>query len=224
MLLAIVLATAVTAVEGQAPPPRVFLVVVDDLHLDSETTPRLWKLLEEIPQRGREEDIWALVTTGPSSVRVEPGPGLGAIRDAIPRISGSGLRARQELDAFGDAERAAIIRRRALLLDISIANTISHLAEDQPGPLTILFITNGYDARMVPAFAEVIQATADTRARFVAVSVRDVIVTEPPADVSGDEWAGYVEGSRQSLRVLAEQTGGRAVFSQTEFEAIVMAP
>jgi hypothetical protein len=216
------LAVAATAVNGQTPEqPRVFLLVVDDLHLDFRNTPRLRKILQDLARQGHEEDTWALVTTGISSIRVAPAPGLAEIRTAISRLTGNALNVREQLDAFGNAERGAVVRRRASTIDIAIADTISHLAEDNQGRLAILFLTNGYDARMVPALSETVRATADARARLVAISVRDLLVPDPPFDVRPEEWAAYTEAARESLRTLAEQTGGQAVFSQPDFDTAI---
>lgn len=222
MALAIVVATAVPALDGQTPPPRTFLIVVDDLHLDFRHTPRLRKILQDVSQQGREADRWALVTTGLSRTRVEPAAGLAGIRAAVSRVAGNALKAREELDAFGDPERTAIVRRRALLIDIAVADAISDIAEQSEGPLTILFISNGYDGRMVPPLSETVRTAVSLRAQFLAISVRGVDVPEPPADVSPDEWTAYVEASGQSLRALADQTGGQAAFSQSQLDAALL--
>jgi hypothetical protein len=220
LLAAVVLAA--TPVHGQAPdPPRAFLVIVDDLHIDVRSTPRLRKLLQDLAKGARNDDTWALVTTGSSGIRLEPAPGGADLRAAVSRVTGSSLKVREELDAFGDADRTAIVRRRALVTDILIAQAVSQTAQRRGGPLSILYLTDGYDARMVPAMSETVRAAAEARAQLVAVSVRDLVTGSTPAsDVRPDEWTAYVEATRQSLRTLAEQTGGIAVFSREELDAV----
>jgi hypothetical protein len=210
---------ATAAVWAQTPERRAFLLAVDDLHLDFRSTPRVRTILQDIVKRAREDDVWALVTTGLSSVRVNPGP-ASAVLEAVGHVAGNEVAARESLNAFGDADRATIIRRRASGADAMIGLAISYFARTTRGPLNIVYLTDGYDARMVPALSEVVRNTAETRSRFVVVAVRDVIpAPDPPGDVKPDEWAAYLDARRTSIRALAEQTGGTAVFSRDELDA-----
>ena len=194
------------------------MLVVDDAHLDFRQTPRLRKMLQELSRSGREQDTWTLVTTGSPGTRVDTAPGSAAIRAAVSRLTGNALTVREQLDAFGDPDRGAIVRRRALLTDIAISQAISQAASESR-PLSIVFFTGGYDSRMIPEMSEVVRATGAARARLVVVSVPDLVPErDVPPDVRPDEWAPYVEALRASLRNLAEQTGGTAVFSRDELD------
>jgi hypothetical protein len=220
MALAIVMGTAVQALGGQNPQPRALLVVVDDVHVDFRSTPRLRKLLQDLSDSGRQDDTWALVTTGSSRIRLEPTRGTAGLRAAVGRITGNSLKLRDQLDAFGDADRTAVVRRRASLSDVVIAQAIEGIADVAAVPPTILYLTDGYDARMVPVMSEVVRATAEARARLIAIWIPGAIPgREPPADVRPDEWRAYLEATRASLRTLAEKTGGLAVFSREELDA-----
>ena len=65
-----------------------------------------------------------------------------------------------------------------------------------------------------------VRATGAARARLVAVSVPDLIPgRDVPADVRPDEWTAYIDALHASLRNLAEQTDGTAVFSREELDA-----
>jgi len=219
ILLAIVVALAGDGIGAQAPGPRAYLVAIDDLHLDFRATPRVRKVLQDLAASGREEDTYALVTTGTSSIRLEPTPGVAALRAAVSRITGNGLRERAHLEASADANAATEIRHRASVSDVTIAEAITRLARSFSGPPTILYFTDGYDARLVPAMPEVVRTTKDARGRMIVVSARDLVPREPPSDVRPAEWRAYLEATQASLRTLAEQTGGIAVFSQTELDA-----
>jgi hypothetical protein len=59
-----------------------------------------------------------------------------------------------------------------LVTDIVIAQAVSQMAQRGGGPLSILYLTDGYDARMAPAMSETVRAAAEARAQLVAVSVR----------------------------------------------------
>ena len=220
ILLATVVAVAGGGLGAQAPAPRAYLVAIDDLHLDFRATPRVRKVLQDLVAGAGQEDTYALVTTGTSSIGLAPTPGGAALRSAVSRITGNGLKERAHLDAaVGDANRAAEIRHRASVSDVTIAEAITRIARSFARPPTILYVTDGYDARLVPAMPEVVRTTNEARGRMVVVSARDLVTRDPPADVRPDEWAAYVEATRASLRTLAEQTGGIAVFSQGELDA-----
>ena len=221
-LVALTFAASLTAGMASAQPaPRTFLVAVDDLHLDFGSTPRVRKILQDLVNGTREGDLWALVTTGTSSVRLNPGP-VSAVLAAVPRIVGNQVETRESLNAFGDADRATIIRRRASGADIMIALAISEFAGTTRGPLTVFYLTDGYDARMVPGMTEVVHATADSRSRLIVIAPRDIVPPQySPADVKPEEWAAYVDSTRTSIRALAEQTTGTAVFTPRELDAAV---
>lgn len=220
MVLAVVMATAGLA-GAQAPAPRAYLVVVDDVHLAFRSTPRTRKLLQDLSKSGREDDTWSLITTGSPGLRMEPTKGGASLRAWVNRVTGNALALREQLNAFGDPERTAIVRRRASLTDIVIAQAIERVAGLVTGPLTIVYLTDGYDARMVPSMSEVVRATGEARAALVAISVPGQFAEqEPPADVRPEEWTAFAEASRASLLTLAEQTGGIAVFSREQLDAV----
>lgn len=219
MALSFAASLAVGTAAAQTPEPRTFLLIVDDLHIDFRQTPRVRKFLQDLSKSARDEDTWTLVTTGSSAVKSDPKQGATHIRQAISRVTGNALKVREELDAFGDQDHAAVVRRRASLTDIKIGQAISQAA-DRGALLSIVYLTGGYDARMVPAMSEVVRATADARARLIIVSAFDIApLLDPIPDVRPDEWAAYIEATRQSLRTLADLTGGSLVFSREEFDA-----
>ena len=204
------LAVAATAVNGSdTGTPRAFLLVVDDLHLDFRNTPRLRKILQDLlAAAAREEDTWALVTTGISSIRVAPAPWprRNSRRSAV--ITGNALNVRQQLDAFGNAER-----RRS-----DTAACLDDRHRDRPRPSRHRRAEPGRLHDPLPS------PTGTTRAwcpraetvrprRMPAPARRDLgprsALPDPPFDVRPDEWAAYTEAARESLRTLAEQTSGQ---------------
>jgi hypothetical protein len=205
---------------ARAPEPRAFLVVVDDAHMEFRSTPRVRRLLQDLSNNGRDNDTWALITTGSSKIHLEATKGTAGLRAAVSRVIGNSLKLRDHLNAFGDADRTAVVRRRVLLSDVVIGQAIERIARVAAVPPTILYLTDGYDARMVPVMSEVVGATAETRARLMIIWVPGSIPgREPPADVRPDEWRAYLDATQASLRTLAEKTGGLAVFSQEELDA-----
>src|SRR6266850_8056856 len=71
---------------------RVFLLFVDDLHMDFQNTPRIRdifkKMLKNLIHDG---DMWGMVSTGTSSISIDLTYDRQLLDDAINRISGGGL-------------------------------------------------------------------------------------------------------------------------------------
>jgi hypothetical protein len=216
-------ALAVTPVNAQPPdPPRAFLLFIDDLQLDFRQTPRTRALMQRLLRDvARDGDVWSVVTTGTSAVNVPPTTDLTAINTAVSRVTGNGLKPAERMPA-APGSSAALEQQRRGSVSFAVANrAIETIAAAAPrSPLTVLYLSEGYDARVAPAMSAVVVATLAARARLIAVCVpRLVPGREPPPDVRPDEWAAYVDALQASLRNLAEQTGGTAVFSRSELDA-----
>jgi len=75
------------------------------------------------------------------------------------------------------------------------------------------------DADLAHELAEVTRAANRANASFYTIDPRG-LVGMPDIDENLDpsDWADYIRKSQDSLRVLAEQTGGIAVVNQNDFE------
>jgi hypothetical protein len=221
-LLAAVALTA-TALHAQTPdPPRAFLLFIDDLHLDFRQTPRTRALMQRLLRDvARDGDVWAVVTTGTSSVNVAPTTDVAAMNLAVSRVTGNGLKP-AELMQVTPRSGAMLEQQHRATASVAVAiRAIETIAAAAPrARLTVFHLSDGYDTRVVPAMPEVARAATLARAYLVAVLVPDLVPgRDVPADVPPDAWAAYVEATHQSLRTLAEQTGGIAVFSREELDA-----
>jgi hypothetical protein len=197
-----------------------FLVFVDDLHLDFRSSPRLRELtrrtLRSLLQHG---DVIALVTTGSSSVAVSPTADTEQITSALGRITGDGLRADQNVDPEQGTERM----RRATIAIATARDAIRVVAAEANGPFAVLYFSGGYAEPSVAAdLFELVSDAFRASAVIYAFAPRVVGGPMPPPSVGNESaWEAYDRSARDSLRGLAEATGGRFVSSVGEFDSAV---
>ena len=95
---------------------RVFLLFVDDLHMDFQNTPRIREIFRKMLKNLiHDGDMWGMVSTGTSSISIDLTYDRALLDDAINRISGNGLKPTRDHQGAGRAgrpDRAALPRAR----------------------------------------------------------------------------------------------------------------
>ena len=103
---------------------RIFLIFVDDFHLDFRNTGRIRELFKRITKELiHEGDMFGIVSTGPSSLSIDPTYDLKRLDQAINKITGSGLAPKDILDVPEGAQGPPEVRYRAHVA-FSTANDI----------------------------------------------------------------------------------------------------
>jgi VWFA-related protein len=102
------------AMEGIILPParptndaagRIFIIFVDDLHLDFPNTGRIRQLFKQIStELIHEGDMFGIVSTGPSSIAIDLTYDRKRLTEAEKKISGGGLKPNEILEARGGGE------------------------------------------------------------------------------------------------------------------------
>ncbi|MGE5816044.1 MAG: hypothetical protein ACM36C_16260, partial [Acidobacteriota bacterium] len=93
---------------------RIFIVFVDDLHLDFRNTGRIRELFKKIGKSLiHEGDMFGIVSTGPSSISIDLTYDIKRFDEAVKKIAGNGLKPQDILDAPQGAEGNSEIRYRA---------------------------------------------------------------------------------------------------------------
>jgi hypothetical protein len=218
---AIVLAGALAmpaAGAQDAPPARASLLFIDDLHLDFRQTPRTRALMQRVLRAvARDGDVWALVTTGTSSLRLAPTTDLTTLRAAVSRVTGNALKPAERVTPSG-MNGARELQHRADIAYAVGAHAIDGLAAAAPSAsLTVLYVGDGYDTRHVTGPQTLIDAAVRARATMFVIrpwNLAEVVSNGIPAA----EWTAYAESTQASLRTLATETGGVAVFTPDELE------
>ena len=148
-------APAAPVMEGIILPPsrptndaagRIWLIFVDDLHLDFQNTGRIKDLFKKISNElVHEGDMFGIVSTGPSSLAIDLTYDHKRLTEAIDKISGAGLKPNEILDAPLGAEGPSEVRYRAHVAFDTAYNIMKTLESVHNRRKAFIYVSNGYD-------------------------------------------------------------------------------
>ena len=257
------------------PPPRpttdtsgrIFILYIDDLHLNFRNTGRIRQLVKSIATTLiHEGDMFAIQSTGPSSLAIDLTYDRKRIDEALKKISGGGLQPKEIVEAPQGQDGNPEIRYRANVAFSTAYETISMLEQVRDRRKAFIYISEGYDfnpfektragndpyaqtqssnsgdgtdqsqrqstddpwvrqgsqfadADLAAQLADLTRHANRANVSFYTIDPRG-LVGGPDIDENLDpvEWQDYIRKSTDSLRVLAEQTGGIAVVGQNDFD------
>jgi VWFA-related protein len=251
---------------------RVFLLFIDDLHLDFRSTPRTRDLLKRMMRLLiHDGDMFGIVTTGHSSVSEQLTYDRQVLESAISRITGGGLRAKEIIEGMQGSQGPTELRHRAHVAFSTAYDLMRNLEKLQNRRKAVIYLSSGYDfnpfeqsrleeqarrlglgrdsgdgtssgsaadqllsdpfyrtqqssqllgeADLVRELAELTRAANRANATLYTIDPRGLVAGPDMDDeVPTQEWNAYVRDTQDSLRVLAEETGGIAVVNQNDFD------
>ncbi len=248
---------------------RIFLIFVDDLHLDFNNTGRIKDLFKKISKELiHEGDMFGIVSTGPSSLAIDMTYDRKRLDEAINKISGAGLKPNEILEANVGADGVAEVNYRAHVAFSTAYDLMKQLEQVHNRRKAFIYVSNGYDlmpfnssrekqekerwgqtsgdgsdsgdpnnstnssdpflkqgnkftfADLAAQIAELTRAANRANASIYTIDPRG-LVGQADLDQKIDmmEWQDYITTSQNSLRVLAEQTGGLAIVNQNDLTA-----
>jgi len=243
---------------------RIFIIFVDDLHLDFRNTGRIRDLFNKISKELiHEGDMFGIVSTGPSSLAIELTYDRKRLAEAIKKISGSGLKPSEILDVPEGADGPPEVKYRANVAFSTAYDILKGLEQVHNRRKAFIYVSNGYDfnpfsttrqkndaerfgrtksdgttddtsnsnvnpfqrtgnqfsaADLAAQLSELTREANRANATIYTIDPRG-LVGGPDLDEKVDmmEWQDYVTTSQNSLRVIAELTGGIAVVNQNDF-------
>jgi VWFA-related protein len=234
---------------------RVFLTVVDDLHLDARGTSQVRSLLKRISKELiHDGDLFGVVSTGKSSIAINLTYDRQRLDQAINRIMGEALRPSEILAVPQGQQGSPEIRHRAHVAFSTVYEILNKLSEIHDRRKTVIYLSNGYDfnpfadarakqesernppqsdnsqdparkernefafADLISELSEVTRAANRANASIFTIDPRG-LSAGPDLDepVNMVEWNAHIRTTQDTLRVLAEQTGGTAVINQNDF-------
>ena len=205
---------------------RYVLLFFDDLHIPFRSTPRMRDMGRRLITRlMRQGDLWAVVSTGTSSVSQPLTSDESVILAASRRITGNLLPAGELLAArrtrLTRSRLQAEVRHRAEVAYATVQETIEKLAGRGDRQLVVYYFSGGYDLESVPEPRPLIAAAWRAGVAFHTFHIwedSDRIVPPLPPSVTPGEWDDYGRITMDSLRMMAAQTGGVAISSNQELE------
>ena len=248
---------------------RIFLIFVDDLHLDFRNTGRIRELFKKISKELiHDGDMFGIVSTGPSSLSIDLTYDRKRLDQAINKITGSGLAPKDILDVPEGAQGPPEVRYRAHVAFSTANDIIGNLAQVHNRRKAFIYVSNGYDfnpfqetrkkqdqekyssmqpssdngdgsnnnqnedpfrtnnsgnkfyqADLVSELSWLTRAANRANVTMYTIDPRG-LVGMPDLDEKVDmvEWQAYVRTSQDSLRTIAELTGGYAAVNQNDFD------
>jgi VWFA-related protein len=242
------------------PPPRppadssgrVFLIFIDDAHLEASQTPRLRELFGRITARLiRPGDKFGILSTGPSAIAVDLTYDRKRLEETANRIMGNGLSPSDILSAPSGTQGPAEVRHRAHVAFSTAYEVVGNLGKMHDRRKAMIYLSNGYDlnpfadarekqdkeragdsetnpfrnqatfsdADLVAQLSELTRAAVRANVEIHTIDPRGLTagpdISQPIDAVS---YQRYVSKTQDTLRVLAEQTGGQAVVNQNDFD------
>jgi VWFA-related protein len=240
---------------------RVFLIFIDDLHLDFRMTPRTRDLMQRMLKNlVHDGDMFGIVSTGTSSISEQLTYDRQVLESAVSRVTGSGLRPEDIIKGM-QSNQGSELRYRAHVAFSTAYQLMKNLESLRNRRKAVIYISSGYDfnpfetsrlkyqaelygldtndqtqfdpftqsqnngntfaeADLVRELAELTRAANRANATFYTIDPRGLIAGQDLGDeqVDAAEWQNFIRESQDSLRVLAEQTGGIAVVNQNDFD------
>ena len=240
---------------------RIFVIIIDDFHLEPALTPKTRQLLEQmLRDLIHDGDMFGIVSTGHSSISEQLTYDPQVLESAIRRVQASGLRPREIIEGAQGSQGPIELRHRAHVALSLAYEQMRNLEQVQNRRKAVIYISSGYDfnpfaesrlseqalrarvdaadlqtdpffrtqqssqmlaeADLVRELAELTRAANRANATIYTIDPRGLAAgPDVDVDLRAPEWNAYVRNSQDSLRVMAEQTGGFAIVNMNDFRA-----
>jgi VWFA-related protein len=230
---------------------RIIMFVIDDLHLDFDATNRVRELFRKLGKElVHEGDLFGIVSTGTSSIAVDLTYDRARMDEAAGRISGSGLKPDDIVQESANGETPQEVMHREHVAISTMYDLLSNLESTHNRRKAIVVLSNGYDfdpyatSRNQKAgtdpnnpvnpdsrFAdtdltidinELTREANRANAIFYPIDPRGLVAGQPiDQHVDPVEWEAHLRKEHDTLRSLAEQTGGFAVVNTNDIESAI---
>jgi VWFA-related protein len=256
---------------------RIFVLFIDDLHLDFRSTPRTRELVQKMLKNLiHEGDMFGIVSTGTSSISQQLTYDRQVLESSIKKMTGGALRPKEIIEGQQGAQGPTELRHRAHVAFSTAYDLMKNLEKVQNRRKAVIYLSSGYDfnpfekgrleetarrmgiglggnnddgsgtsnsqsaadqlltdpfyrmqqssqmlaeADLVRELAELTRAANRANATFYTIDPRGLVAGQDlDEEVDQQDWLNYVRETQDSLRVLAEETGGIAVVNQNDFD------
>ena len=247
---------------------RVFLILIDDLHLEFKQTLRTRDLLRRVLRTlVHDGDLFGIVSTGTSSIAEDLTYDRQVLEAAIERVAGSGLAPSDIIKGQQGRQGNPELRYRAHVAFRTAYDLVNNLAKLRNRRKAVVYISSGYDfnpyaesrlryqaemwgdnydidgnptdvnydpfldnrnnlqfaeSDLVREIAELTNAANRANATFYTIDPRGLVagpdIGDSSINVASMDWQDHLTKTQNSLRVLAEETGGFAIVNRNNFD------
>jgi VWFA-related protein len=224
---------------------RIIIFVIDDLHLEARNTPRVRQLFQDMARElVHEGDLFGIVSTGTSSIAIDLTYDRTRMQEAASRITGGGLTPSEIIEQSAAGQTPQEVSHRVNVAFETVYQLLNNLEQAQHRRKAVVLISGGYDldpfassrgandpanallnqgaqfadADLTMRLSELIRQANRANVTFYTVDPRGLVAGQDiDQPISSTEWDSHLRKSQDSLRVLAEQTGGVAVVNTNDF-------
>jgi len=237
---------------------RVFLVFIDDLHMDFNQTPRLRTLLKDMLKNLiHDGDMFGVVSTGTSSISQQLTYDRQILEAISNKVSGGGLKPSDIVNSSNGVGPGSELRHRAHVAFSTAYDLVNNLQKINNRRKAVIYISSGYDfnpfeksrlehqaqimqaqtsdlendpffmqerstnalgeSDLIREEVELTRAANRANASFYTIDPRGLVAGQDMSDeVNNQDFQEYLRETQDSLRVLAENTGGFAIVNQND--------
>jgi VWFA-related protein len=240
---------------------RIFLLIVDDLHLDFRNTGRIRDLFKRISNTlVHEGDMFGIVSTGPSSLAIDLTYDRKILTEAIKKITGNGLKPSDIIQGQDGPQGPSEVRYRAHVAFSTARDIVTQLEKITNRRKAVVWVSNGFDfnpfekqrmgedpiyggrygqtpeegqeinrtfnqgtqfadADLARELADLTRSANRANATFYTIDPRGLVAGQDLDEtVDPSDFAQHIRKTQDSLRVLADETGGIAIVNQNNFD------
>ena len=126
---------------------RIFVILVDDLHIETSKTPRARAVFEQLLDNLiHEGDLYGIVSTGPSSIRVDMTYDRSLIKSSADRLTGDGFNPNEMIRFLAPGPRGpSELSWRAHVAFKTMRDVVRNLERVQNRRKVVIYFSSGYD-------------------------------------------------------------------------------
>ena len=126
---------------------RIFVILVDDLHIETSKTPRARAVFEQLMDNLiHEGDLFGIVSTGPSSIRVDMTYDRSLIKSSADRLTGDGFNPNEMIRFLAPGPRGpSELSWRAHVAFKTMRDVVRNLERVQNRRKVVIYFSSGYD-------------------------------------------------------------------------------
>ena len=126
---------------------RIFVIFVDDLHLETSKTPRIRQVFETLADTLiHEGDLFGIVSTGPSSISIDMTYDRSLLSLAADRITGDGFNPTEMIQYLAEgASGPSELQWRAHVAFKTAREIVQNLEQVQNRRKAFIYFSSGYD-------------------------------------------------------------------------------